>query len=426
LLSGFFLHIILTTNKGIDVTYNDLNLPTVVDFGSGNRIEWSYDVTGAKLSKIVYEAGSISDTRDYLGGIEYINGALDFVATEEGRAVKQTNGTYEYIYDMTDHLGNVRVSFKSDGRECPVMMQKDAYYPFGMRMDGLSYDNSNDNNYLYNGKELEEEHDLNWYHYGARFYDPQLGRWHVVDPIDEMYSPYSYCANNPIIFEDPDGCIINVATEGGANQTDVDVSVAELDKSVPEYTIKEANGKLIVPNEDSVDFSKLHGENKALFYAITNEKFKGTLRITRGNSAPVKTGGITHSPLFYVGMYVGAVEKKSLSFGEDGVTLTTVTTKVHEQVFNLQHAQEAQTLGWGSVGANLKYEINELIVGAIINTGKPYSKKTRLKAHNKVMQYYNQSNLPELRSNGGTGLNGRSFLQVTDPKTGVSSKIYYK
>jgi RHS repeat-associated protein len=57
-------------------------------------------------------------------------------------------------------------------------------------------------------KELQTEADLDWYDYGARFYDPVLARWHSVDPMAEKYkdwSPYNYCLNNPIINIDPNG-----------------------------------------------------------------------------------------------------------------------------------------------------------------------------------------------------------------------------
>jgi RHS repeat-associated protein len=41
--------------------------------------------------------------------------------------------------------------------------------------------------YLYNGKEFNEELELNWLDYGFRWYDPAVGRFPSVDPLaDEI------------------------------------------------------------------------------------------------------------------------------------------------------------------------------------------------------------------------------------------------
>ncbi len=53
-----------------------------------------------------------------------------------------------------------------------------------------------------------EKSGVSCYDYGARYYDPALGRFHALDPAAEKYSfqtVYAYAANNPIVFIDQDG-----------------------------------------------------------------------------------------------------------------------------------------------------------------------------------------------------------------------------
>ena len=55
--------------------------------------------------------------------------------------------------------------------------------------------------YTYNGKELDTDFGLNWYHYGARMYDPAVGRFTGVDPISDQFpwvSTFNYAENEPV------------------------------------------------------------------------------------------------------------------------------------------------------------------------------------------------------------------------------------
>ncbi|MBN2820070.1 MAG: hypothetical protein JXP36_13925 [Bacteroidales bacterium] len=150
---------------------------------------------------------------DYSGNIIYEDNQLKAIFTSEGRIVKD-GSTYKFEYNMKDHLGNVRVAFIGQSSGTPLVTQRSSYFPFGMVAEQTNSYSSGilGNKFLYNGKELQDDDiagvKLDWYDYGARFYDPALARWHVQDPLTEKYydySPYNYCLNNPILFIDPDG-----------------------------------------------------------------------------------------------------------------------------------------------------------------------------------------------------------------------------
>jgi RHS repeat-associated protein len=79
------------------------------------------------------------------------------------------------------------------------------YFAFGETFVE-EHSNTNRTPYLFNGKELDEE--TNLYYYGDRFYDPKTSIWLGVDKATEKYpglSPFVYCANNPVVYFDPNG-----------------------------------------------------------------------------------------------------------------------------------------------------------------------------------------------------------------------------
>lgn len=89
------------------------------------------------------------------------------------------------------------------------------YYPFGLAHKGYNEQTSSSNlgeHWKFNGKELNDEFDLGWYDFGARFYDPEINRTPTIDPLADDptqidKSPYAMFWNNPTKYIDPTGMI---------------------------------------------------------------------------------------------------------------------------------------------------------------------------------------------------------------------------
>lgn len=179
-------------------------------------IHYTYTATGQKIAQqLMDEDGRVSTCRDYAGLFVYVNDDLAWVSTPHGRFFKVNHGApgaeeFEVELHIRDHLGNTRGTVVRRNLQY-ILTSQTNYYPFGYPFyEGVKTGDGSltQNRYLYNGKELQDDFGLNWYDYGARFYDAQLARWHVIDALSESYypiSPYAYVANNPIAFIDPDG-----------------------------------------------------------------------------------------------------------------------------------------------------------------------------------------------------------------------------
>ena len=189
--------------RGLDMSYNCLNLLEYASDNDANAINYCYLADGTKLSATTGDDCGFS----YRGSFTYRTDESSqpdrvFESTPfgGGRIVGTVDDETEVRYFLTDHLGSVRAVVNSG---CEVLERND-YQPFGKRWNTASLPVS-DNRDRFNGKEDQSFAGLPFSDYSARMYDRERGRWLAQDPLQQYHSPYVFCGNNPICQIDPFG-----------------------------------------------------------------------------------------------------------------------------------------------------------------------------------------------------------------------------
>lgn len=208
-------------NKGIDsIVYNSfLKKVSRVKFTNGSWINFYYDGTGTLLKR------KLSNGEEWIYQDELLlrNKKFYQLAHDEGRMSYDTVGNnWIFEFDYRDHVGNLRLSFRdslaapvSGVYKPPVVVQSNDYDPWGLDIN--RFQQNKPNNFKFSSKEQYSDFGLGLYNFGARMYDPAIGRWNAIDDLANKWnivSPYTYALNSPIRLVDPDGRDIYNTSDG--------------------------------------------------------------------------------------------------------------------------------------------------------------------------------------------------------------------
>lgn len=123
---------------------------------------------------------------------------------------KPTKPGYAYFYISNENAKVVEVyfdDFRLEHVKSPVIQSQD-YYPFGLTFNSYSRENTSPDQNQFNGKENQDELDLEWHDFGTRMYMTDIARWTTIDPLSERtynWTPYRFGYNNPVRFFDRNG-----------------------------------------------------------------------------------------------------------------------------------------------------------------------------------------------------------------------------
>ncbi len=401
-----------------DVCDNCINNPNY------NQIDTDGDGRGDACDncRTIYNPGQEDADGDGIGDV--------CEGLDQGQGTSATVGTpvtaYRFVgdknYELSNHLGNV-LSVVTDrkllgiyGRGrllIPDVVAYNDYYPFGMLVPNR-HEASESYRYGFNGKEKDDElkgGEGNGINYDKRFYDPRIGRFLSIDPLEKSfpwYTPYQFAGNTPIQAIDLDGA------------------------EEYHYTLKIVKGK----TQFTLTSTKTHN-HVVLLWGLIDRYYK----------IPVKKYLVTHEKTKYyigfAGTYGSGNQDKAELFehfrdSESFWTLNDFKESFNSegQSNNMAMAQTAvnlqnNTLLYGPINGKAWYTPKDLHRGnAKINTNRHYlssdalSKSSKTKATtvapreiiDEAIEAYNTGQFKKLKG-GDIWINGRIYSTKNEGKT---------
>jgi RHS repeat-associated protein len=203
-----------------------------------------------------------------------------------------------------------------------------------MQMPGREF-SAEEYRYGFNGMEKDDEFkgEGNSYDYGARMYDSRIGRWLSVDPLAGKFqdiSPFSFAANNPIYFIDPDGRTIK-----GFNEDDIAKVGIIVQDIFSDYQVIQ---KYFQTNRETMTFERI--ENMDAFHADLMKIEDSDARAAAYSLAKAISSDLTYEVAFVKDdqdisqMSYGAYSTGSDLDGDNGGASRKITTNKYRLIIN--------------------------------------------------------------------------------------------